>query len=413
MSKILIHTIAFSPDGVSTAYLYNDIALKFKKEGFEVIVLTTTPNFNIVESELKKQPLRKKYLGLFYVSDFHGITVKHVPQKKFKNPVFRILGFIYWHIISFFIGLFERDIDVILSPSPPLSIGLINIALGKIKKAKVIYNVQEIYPDLLISSGLKVNFIIGVLKWIEKLVYNKSDAVITIDQVFYNTISERFKDKSKLSIIPNFVDTEIYRPINVPEIKVDSNLFPQTNCLKVMYAGNIGYAQDWLPLIKISEKLKDEPVLFFVIGEGVMKSYLEEEKKVRGLDNIRIIPYLERETIPHIIAYSDLQFIFMSSQSESHGFPSKVYTIMSCAKPLLVCSGKRTPIINFLENKNCALIVTEKEPELKTELLTEILKNINNKELVEKGKNGANYIAENYSKDVVTDKYLTLVKTLI
>ncbi len=144
MKKILIHSIAFSPDGVSTAYLYNDIAIKFKECGFEVSVLTTTPHYNVVESELLKQPLKRKAIGLYYESNFQGIKVKHVYQKKYNNTFLRLLGFVYWHIISFFLGVFEKNIDLIISPSPPLSIGIINIFIGKIKRAKVIYNVQEI-----------------------------------------------------------------------------------------------------------------------------------------------------------------------------------------------------------------------------------------------------------------------------
>ena len=59
--KILIHSIAFSPDGVSTAYLYNDIAVNLVENNYDVIVLTTTPHYNIVEKELKKQPLKSKW----------------------------------------------------------------------------------------------------------------------------------------------------------------------------------------------------------------------------------------------------------------------------------------------------------------------------------------------------------------
>ena len=58
--KILIHSLIFSPDGVSTAYLYNDIALKFQENGYEVLVLTTTPHYNVVESQLAAQPLKWK-----------------------------------------------------------------------------------------------------------------------------------------------------------------------------------------------------------------------------------------------------------------------------------------------------------------------------------------------------------------
>ena len=63
--KILIHTLIFSPDGVSTAYLYNDIALRFQKEGYEVVVLSTTPHFNVVKEQLGKQPLKWKIPGIY------------------------------------------------------------------------------------------------------------------------------------------------------------------------------------------------------------------------------------------------------------------------------------------------------------------------------------------------------------
>jgi hypothetical protein len=75
----------FSPDGVSTAYLYNDIALGLVENGFDVVVLTTTPHYNLIESELVKQPLAKKLFGLYYQSDFKGITVYHIPLKKYKS----------------------------------------------------------------------------------------------------------------------------------------------------------------------------------------------------------------------------------------------------------------------------------------------------------------------------------------
>ena len=89
--KVLIHSLIFSPDGVSTAYLYNDIALRFQKEGYEVVVLSTTPHFNVVEEQLAKQPLKWKIPGIYKESDFHGIKVMHVPQKKFKSTALRIL----------------------------------------------------------------------------------------------------------------------------------------------------------------------------------------------------------------------------------------------------------------------------------------------------------------------------------
>ena len=415
--KILIHSIVFSPDGVSTAYLYNDIALKFFENGFEVVVLTTTPHYNIVENDLKKQPLTSKWGGLYYESNFKNIRVLHVPQKKFKSFLLRATGFIYWHFLSLILGLSQKNIALILSPSPPLTIGLVNLVIGFFKNAKVVYNVQEIYPDFLVNQGsLKLKPAIQVLKALEKLVYNRSDAVTTIDAVFYDTIIDRFANKSKLIVIPNFVDTDIYRPLSQSEVSIDQNFFPpKKNVLKLMYAGNIGHAQDWAPLIEAAKNLRDYPVEFWVIGEGVMKQKLAEDIETFALKNIHLIPYQSREEMPALIAYADLHFIFMSPQMDGQGFPSKVYTIMACRKPLLVISGKNTPLHNFLKKTNAAIIIETENIAEKNALLIDSIKSaiLDRTEIHQLAENGYQAILKTYSKESVTQQYVHLANKIL
>jgi len=406
MRKVLIHTLIFSPDGVSTAYLYNDIALAFQKAGYEVVVLTATPHFNLVEEQLREQPLRWKVPGFCKVSDFHGIKVYHVPQKKFKSTILRVMGFAYWHFISFFVGLFIKNVDVIVSPSPPLTIGRLNNWLGWLKGCKVVYNVQEIYPDILNKPETSV--VHRYLRGMEKRVYNHSDAVTTIDQVFYDTIVDRFKDRSKLHIIPNFVDTELYHE-GVSTETLDKSLFPETDSIKLLYAGNIGFAQDWEPLVRLAEKTRDLKVEYFLIGEGVKKSWVEEQKATLGLDNLHILDYQPRQLMPAILAYSDLQYIFMTPEQEGMGFPSKVYTIMACGRPLLVCSGNNTPIVNFLKPVGCAKLVTNHNLEQKTDEMAQWLASVNREHLREMGKMGEAVIQAQYTKEIVTKKYVELV----
>ena len=408
MKRVLIHSLIFSPDGVSTAYLYNDIALRLQQRGYEVVVLTTTPHFNIVPEQVEKQPMHWKVWGLCKVSKYHGITVLHVPQKKFKSTALRLMGFIYWHIVSFFIGLTIKHVDLILSPSPPLTVGWMNLGLSKLKGCKVIYNVQEIYPDILkMKEGLPLKF----LRWMERKVYNGSDAVTTIDQVFYNTIVPRFEDKSKLHIIPNFVDTALYRALSSLQVNslLDSKLFPNTDSIKLLYAGNIGHAQSWEPLIELADKTRDLNVDYIVIGEGAKRGYVEEEIQKRDLKKLHLLPYQPRELMPAILSYSDLNFIFMSPKIDRDGFPSKVYTIMACEKPLLVASGKDTPIINFLEDKGCAKLITNNS----VEEMAAWLRNITREELQAMGKNGLKTIEEHYSKEIVTSMYADLVDGLV
>lgn len=406
--KVLIHTLIFSPDGVSTAYLYNDIALRFQKEGYEVIVLSTTPHFNVVKEQLDEQPMKWKVWGVYKESDFHGIRVIHVPQKKFKSTALRVLGFVYWHIISFILGLCIRNVDVIVSPSPPLSIGVLNLIIGKLKGCKVVYNVQEIYPDILKKKeGLVIDF----LKKMERLIYNNSAAITTIDDVFYNTIVGRFKDPSTLHIIPNFVDTDLYKPVSADCI--DERLFPRTDSLKLLYAGNIGHMQDWRPLVALAERTRNENIEYFVIGMGAQRDWLETQKKEKALEKLHVLDYQPREMIPNIIAYSDLQFIFMDPKSDMMGFPSKVYTIMACAKPLLICSGKGTPIINFTEKHGCAKIVTETDIDKKVEEMAEWLRTVSREELARMGQRGYDVIQKHYTKDIVTKRYVDLVASIL
>lgn len=409
MKRVLIHSLIFSPDGVSTAYLYNDIALRLQQKGYEVVVLTTTPHFNIVPEQVEKQPMKWKVWGFCKVSKFNGMTVMHVPQKKFKSTVLRLLGFVYWHIVSFFIGLTIKHVDLILSPSPPLTIGWLNLGLAKLKGSKVVYNVQEIYPDILkLKGGITLKF----LRWMEKKVYNDSDAITTIDKIFYDTIVPRFKDQNKLHIIPNFVDTDLYHEVEWGG-KLDEKLFPQNDNIKLLYAGNIGHAQSWEPLIELADRTRDLNVEYIVIGEGAKRGYVEDEIKKRGLDKLHLLSYQPRELMPTILSYSDASFIFMAPEMDGDGFPSKVYTIMACQRPLLVLSGENTPIVNFLKDKGCAKLITEMDFEKKVEQMVGWLSFITKKEIQAMGKKGLAEIEAKYTKEKVTDMYVDLVDSLV
>jgi colanic acid biosynthesis glycosyl transferase WcaI len=408
--KILIHTIVFSPDGVSTAYLYNEIALGFKNAGYEVVVLTTTPHYNLKKGINNNQKLSKIYFGLLFKSNFNGISVYHIPLKKYKSTTIRLISFVYWHLSSLILGLTFKNIDFVLSPSPPLSIALVSILIAKKNNAKFIYNVQEIYPDLLISNGfLKSIYFINIFKYIEKYIYNSSSAVITIDQIFYNKLINRLSDKNKLHIISNFVDTEIYKPV-----EKTSNLHLPFNTvstnIKLLYAGNIGFYQDWEPILYAAKKLKENKIEFWIIGEGVKKNELINNLKNQNITNVKIFPYQSQELMPSINSHIDIHFIAISKDMEQEGFPSKVYTIMASSKPMIIITGENTPLYNFCINLNCSIIITKNRNE---EFLEAIKKLAYDETLRKKmGENGFYEIQKNYTKEIVIMKYLKLFNNL-
>jgi glycosyltransferase involved in cell wall biosynthesis len=332
------------------------------------------------------------------------------PLKKYKSTFKRIISFVYWHIASLILALSLKRINFILSPSPPLSIGFISLIISKIKGAKTVYNVQEIYPDLLINQGnLKSSVVINLLKKFEEFIYNNSDAVVAIDKIFYNTIFPRFRDARKLHIISNFVDTDLYKPLNCQQLLPE--IFGQYNKnIKILYAGNIGFFQDWEPVLYAAKELSDENIEFWIIGEGVQKSYLEKEVCNHHLTNVRIFPYQRRELIPIINNHADIHFISINKQMEQEGFPSKVYTIMACAKPMIVITGEKTPLYIFLKDKNCAELITNN----RNINFTNSIRKLSNDEKLRKdlGMNGYNEIINNYSKEVIVSKYANLLNSL-
>ena len=352
---------------------------------------------------------KKHFFGLIYTSIFNDIKVYHIPLKKYKNHLVRILSFIYWHIASFTIGLLLKKPDIILSPSPPLTNGLVTILLAKIKGAKSIYNVQEIYPDLLINLGYLTNkIVIKLLKKIESWVYNFSNAVTTIDKQFYSIIKSRIRNEDKLQLIPNFVDTELYSTKD--STPLPKEFIKREGYTNIMYAGNIGLAQEWNLILNLAKEVADRKITIWIIGEGAKKSYLESQIKKYSLNNVTLLPYYDRKFMPVINLFADIHFIAMNKSVEKYGFPSKVYSIMASSKPMLVVSSEQTPIVSFLKEVNAALLVTDHSL---NSFKRELLKLHNSVDLRNKlGANGRQEIKKKYSKQVVIEHYIRLFNKL-
>ena len=157
--------------------------------------------------------------------------------------------------------------------------------------------------------------------------------------------------------------------------------------------------------------MKNLNIVFWIIGEGSKKNHLVEQVNKHNLKNIIVYPYQKREMIPSIINHSDCHFISIAEKVNSFGFPSKVYTIMSCKKPLIVISGKESPIYNFLKHKKCAELVDYNN---KNEKFVNSIKRIymDENHRFRLSENGYNEVVKNYSKEKVVKKYTKLFNEL-
>jgi spore maturation protein CgeB len=122
------------------------------------------------------------------------------------------------------------------------------------------------------------------------------------------------------------------------------------------------------------------------------------------------LPYQDRELMPLINSFADIHFISISKEMEQEGFPSKVYTIMACSKPMIVITGENSPLYHFLKPLNCSMLISNNRNEEFVHSITELSNNESKKQKL--GKNGFNIIQQYYTKEKVIDQYLKLIDNL-
>lgn len=398
--RVLIHTLIFPPDQVSTSYLYGDIVQKLIKSGYDVVVLTTFPHYNY-DGDFKQ----KSSWGLFWrKTGYFGSEVFHFPQSKSDSKIIRGTYILLFHLAFLIKALTLKKFHYILTPSPPITSGFLSGIVAKIRGAKAIYNVQEIYPDVIIKQGgIKNRLIINFLKSIEKYTYRLSEKVVTIDELFSKNIENRL-ERSKLLCIPNFIDTDLYKPF---EGEYSKDLVFNGKYI-VGYVGNLGKVQDWEAILKVIEFLQQEnDIHFLIIGGG--SEFEKLKRNEEKYSNLSVWPYQVREKIPEINSRINLHLIAMTQASDYDGLPSKVFAILSSGRPILAASNIDSPLSSILKKSGNGVIVGLGDHDALSNMIIEISKGLLHKDA---NSIGRQFVLDNYSKDVVTSKYVSLLKEL-
>jgi colanic acid biosynthesis glycosyl transferase WcaI len=412
MSRVLLHTLVFAPDSVSTAFLMTDLARQLHASGHEVTVLTTTPHYNLDPAALNRQPLHRRFFGLVAESKCDGIPVWHVRLPMKGERVYtRVLDYLYFHAMSTLLGLFVvGPYDVVITPSPPLTSGVVGWLLGTLRGVPSVYDVQEVYPDFAVNQGLIRNrLIIAVLRWLERFVYSRSTHVVTISDWFSRIVCARGVLEEKVSTIPNFVDTALYKPLSRRNEFAEQHRL--LDAFVVLYGGNVGLSQDWESFLYAAETLREHPILFVVVGDGVRSKWLEQEVSNRRLANVRLLGYQSRSLMPEINACADLCTIPMKTGTTSDTFPSKIYTIMACGKSVLVQADPDSELQWLVTTHGCGRVAPPDDPPA---YANAVLKAFQERgDLPPEGERGRVLVQDMYSKEAVGAKYHALISRLV
>lgn len=413
MAEVLLLSLVFPPDSVSTAQIMGELAVDLGKHGHRVTVISTLPHYNRISANERYQPMRPKWGKLLYQSEFHGMTVYHIfMPSKGQNAVGRILAWTFFHIMSVIVGLtiLPRP-SVIIAPSPPLSIGICAWLLGMLRRAPYIYNVQELYPDITIRLGAVRNrAMIELLYRLEGFVYSKASKVTVIASRMRERLLEKGVASHKIQVIPNFVDVGDLAP--APK---DNNFSRKHNLHKkyvVSYAGNMGPAQGLDYFIDAANILRDnEGVCFLMMGDGILRERLRQKVEQYNLEYFVFLPYQQYSLMGQAYAASDLCLVPQALQTGAEAVPSKVYRIMACARPVLAVTEKNSDLARLVRESECGAFVPSGSAEALAGMIMRAYQN--QQEWQNMGLCGREHVVRHYARETVTNQYHELIEALV
>lgn len=412
MANILILTLVFPPDNVSTAQLMGDLAEDLVRAGHSVRVVTTTPHYNVDSYASAAQPLRGSLAGLYFRSVYRGIPVLHARMPaKGRNKVYRIATWAWFHLISTVIALAIRPRpDVIICPSPPLTIGVAAWLVGSVRHAPFIYNLQEIYPDVAINLGAVRNrVLIYSLRCLERFVYNRAFAISAISRRMRENVISKGVPASKVFLIPNFVDVDGFSP------KSKSNGFSKAHALNgsfvVIYAGNMGRPQHLEILVEAADLLRDHATIKFVLmGNGSEWAQLRQRVIERKLKNVVFLGHHPYSTMPDAYAASDLCYVPQAPGTSTDGVPSKVYRILASGRPVLAYTDPDSDLAVLIREAKAGYIVSTSSAEALASAIEQAASDITR--CAQLGSNGREHVLQHYDRRVVSAAYSKLVATV-
>jgi glycosyltransferase involved in cell wall biosynthesis len=138
---------------------------------------------------------------------------------------------------------------------------------------------------------------------------------------------------------------------------------------------------------------------------------LENEVKERKLENVKLLGYQARELMPQVNASSDVGTIPMKATTTSDTFPSKIYTILACAKPAIVSTDLDSELAWVIQQSRCGRIVPPDDPQAYTDAIFKAFQERSS--LPAEGERGRKFVEQEYSKEVVAEKYDRLIKSLV
>ena len=247
--------------------------------------------------------------------------------------------------------------DAVLAMSPPLPLGLPGAMVAAVRRIPFVFNIQDVFPDAAVHSGAITNErVIKAASIVERFLYRRADAVTVLSEDLRENVAAKLgpTGAAKVEVIPNFVDTERVQPsgTDVP-YRAEFGLGDRT---VVTYAGNIGLSQPVELLVEVARRMADRSDVCFVINGGG-SSLASVQAAAEGLDNVVFVPMQPRERLSEVLAAADVHTILLKHGLARSSVPSKLYSILAAARPVLASVDPDTEVTRVLDEAEAGVAV--------------------------------------------------------
>jgi glycosyltransferase involved in cell wall biosynthesis len=383
--KILMISQNFYPEIGSAGNRIKNIYVLLQKRGYEVDILTTDPTY----------PNRKLYEDSnFWNDDSLNNDVGHIKRIRVKNKKYSrsILNRLFYYLeitirMIVYVLTHREKYDVVFVTSPPIFIAIVGL-LAKVRyKSKLILDIRDLWPESLKGVGVfNYPFIIKAFKKVEHLLYKRANDIIVNSRGFIDYIESYSKvGREKITFIPNGINDDEIRKKDLPK-----------RSFRVIYAGNIGLAQDNELLMEMAKELNKSNISLTIMAYGMKREQFVKFAKHENLSNIDFVKPRTREESFKLIMNHDVGIVTLNDEDVFETvLPGKLIDYMSCGIPIVAAvSGYSKEII---ETQNVGYVSEDRNA---VELVKFILNLIHNQDLSrELSLNGINYVMKNFSWD--------------
>lgn len=402
MMKAIFPCSYYLPETAASLYITDNIVHACADKGIEVDLYTPSPTRNVPDGSLWEREERQMD-GKLRIHRFHLYG-------EGKNPMLRALRYFLGEFILLHYCMWKKYDVAFVDSTPPIQ-GLKMPLIKWLKRKPTIYNVQDIFPDSLVGTGLthEGSLIWKIGRMVEKITYRYADKIIVISEDFKKNIMAKGVPEDKIVVIYNWVDQN--KVVDVP--REENKLFEIYGLVRskfyITYNGNIGLTQNMDMLLEVAKELQEEyeDIHFVLVGNG---AYLDEVKRKvadQQLENVHLLPFQPYEDISHVFSLGDASLVISKPGVGANSVPSKTWSIMSASRPVLA-NFDENELKTIIENNHCGIFTKAGDKDAFKE---SILTLYNHRELCkEYGHNGRKFVLDNLTREVGTQKYVDVIK---